>query len=122
MRRKLKKFEKNAVVSEDGDIFVNVGQYAKAQTLLVYEMLGGVEAYAKWAEDSKDDYYNKHWGKLISVQLEHTGSGGGPIEYAAKTDAELDNEIARLTKELSDEEVVEDAEYEVIEDYEEEHD
>jgi hypothetical protein len=42
----------------------------------VYEALGGDIAYAVWAKDNPDDFYNKHWAKTLERQVEISDKRG----------------------------------------------
>lgn len=55
----------------NGEFFASVGRkYLKNAGLAVFHMIGGVEAFAEWANRNKDDYYTKIYPKLIDKTVE----------------------------------------------------
>ncbi len=57
-----------------------VGATAKENILAVFTRLGGTAQMAKWASDNQTEFY-KLYGRLIPVESQVTGAGGGPIEH-----------------------------------------
>lgn len=60
----------------------------RANILLAFEDLGGVQRLVEWANDSEHpenlgDFYTKILPKVIprDIRAEHTGKGGGPIVF-----------------------------------------
>lgn len=56
----------------DGEIFSNVGKYARGAVLYAFEQVGGPDGLATWAEDNKDDFYTKLFPKIIARESEVT--------------------------------------------------
>lgn len=44
--------------------------------LVAFEMIGGVEAMASWAEKNRGEFYTKLFPKVITREVEHHASGG----------------------------------------------
>ena len=61
-------------ISAEG--YSHVGRYAGAAVLAVFEMTGGAERMARWADDHYGDYATKVFPKLIqrSQSVEHSGT------------------------------------------------
>lgn len=57
-------------MSAHGDIFANVGKYARGAVLYAFEKAGGADGLAKWAEDNPDDFYTKLFPKIITRETE----------------------------------------------------
>jgi len=53
-----------------------ITQGAKANIMRVFEEIGGVENFAKWARENETEFY-RHYARL--VPLEVSGEGGGPV-------------------------------------------
>ena len=49
---------------------------AKDNIMRVFEMLGGAQGFAEWAEANKTEFY-RHYSKLIPTEV--TGPGGLPL-------------------------------------------
>lgn len=47
-----------------------VGDYARNLIAFVFEANGGAESYALWARNNPDDFFNKHFLKLVPTQQE----------------------------------------------------
>ena len=56
----------------NGEIYQNVGKYARGAVLFAFEKIGGPEALSKWAEDNQDDFYTKLFPKIIARESEVT--------------------------------------------------
>ena len=57
-------------VDNHGNIMSNVGRYARENVMIAFEMIGGVDAFAAWAEDNKTDFYTKLFPKIIGKEIE----------------------------------------------------
>lgn len=57
-----------------------------------FDEMGGVEKLKTWATAEPTEFY-KLFARLIPIQQEHTGPGGGPIQSAATVD------VSKLTPE-----------------------
>lgn len=49
---------------------VNAGRYSRGAVAMAFEMIGGVESFAEWAEENKGDFYTKMFTKLIGRETE----------------------------------------------------
>jgi hypothetical protein len=60
----------------EGEIFKNVGKYARGAVLFAFEQIGGPQGLADWAQDNPDDFYTKLFPKIIARESEvhHTRS------------------------------------------------
>jgi hypothetical protein len=65
----LEKFSRVTSVS-NGELIVSAGKYSRAAIIAVFEMNGGVEAFAEWAELNKTEFYTKLFPKLIGRETE----------------------------------------------------
>lgn len=54
----------------NGEIFQNVGKYARGAVLYAFERSGGPEALSVWAERNPDDFYTKLFPKIIARESE----------------------------------------------------
>lgn len=57
-----------------GEIFQNVGKYARGAVLYAFERIGGPDGLASWANDNPDDFYTKLFPKIIARESEVTHS------------------------------------------------
>lgn len=57
-----------------------VTRTAKENILAVFTRLGGTAAMARWAKSNETEFY-KLYGRLIPVENQVSGTGGGPIEH-----------------------------------------
>ena len=67
----LKSFHRTTSLDVHGFLTVNAGKYSRAAVIAVFEMVGGVEAFAGWAEANKSEFYTKMFGKVIGREVEH---------------------------------------------------
>lgn len=79
----------------NGEIYRQVGKYARSAVLYAFEQVGGPDGLAEWAEDNKDEFYTKLFPKVIARESE--------VQHIRGVDDLMD---------------LLDAEYEVIEDAE----
>jgi len=87
----------------DPALYANVGRYAGAAVMTVFEQIGGTTRMAEWAEENPTDFYKSVFTKLINTPKSVEVSGRISIEEAVRA---LDME------EGIDYTVVEDAEVE----------
>jgi hypothetical protein len=59
-------------VAFDGEIYKNVGKYARGAVLYAFEQNGGADGLAAWAKDNTDDFYTKLFPKIIARESEVT--------------------------------------------------
>lgn len=98
------------MVDANRDLMVNVGKSSRNTVMVVFEMIGGADAMAAWAEKNKGDFYTKLFPKIIGKEVEHVASDSVE-KMLEKLDAQEKAEELRLVEELKD---VEDAE--IVED------
>lgn len=65
----MEKFKRVTSVS-NGELIVNAGKYSRAAIIAAFEMQGGVEAFAEWADLNKTEFYTKLFPKLIGREAE----------------------------------------------------
>ena len=56
----------------DGEIYQNIGKYARGAVLFAFERMGGPVALTDWAEENPDDFYTKLFPKIITRESEVT--------------------------------------------------
>ena len=55
-----------------GAVIQSAGRYARDQVMLAYEMIGGIDAFAEWAQANKGDFYTKMFNKTVRTESEVT--------------------------------------------------
>jgi len=70
----LKKFNNKVSVNGAGELTVNAGRYSRAAVIMAFEMNGGIEKFAEWADENPSEFYTKMFGKLIGREVEATKS------------------------------------------------
>lgn len=76
MNKALNNLVSSSTVSAAGTLAPHIGKYARQKVLGVFEMIGGEEAMAEWADRNKSDFYTKLFPKIIGKEVEHTASEG----------------------------------------------
>lgn len=87
----------------DGAVIAHAGRYARESVLIAFEMIGGVDRLAAWAEQNPTEFYTRLFGKVITRETEvSAGSGveellaqldrGNPYDDAPIQDAEIIDE------------------------------
>jgi hypothetical protein len=83
----------------DGAVIQHAGRYARECVLVAFEMIGGVERMADWADKNPGEFYTKLYAKTITrdtelhtsegvedllakLKAERSATGAGPIEEA----------------------------------------
>lgn len=61
------------MTSDDGTVLLSAGRYAREAVLTTFEMIGGVERMAEWADENPKDFYTKLFAKTITREVESTG-------------------------------------------------
>jgi len=83
---------------------VSAGRKSSKLVLDVFEMIGGVEAMAEWAEQNKGDFYTKLFSKTITreADVNHTFGVEDMLDQldAAEEDGIIDAEYEELTPEM----------------------
>lgn len=70
------KFHKATSVNTAGELMINAGRYSRGAVIAAFEMMGGVEAFARWAIENQSEYYTKMFGKVIGREVEVKSSDG----------------------------------------------
>lgn len=60
----------------DGQLYQHVGRYAGRMVLTAFDMIGGVDRFAAWAESNPSDFYTKVFPKVIAKPHEVGVSDG----------------------------------------------
>ncbi len=66
----LKSFNKVTIVSPTGELSVNAGRYTRGAVLAAYQMIGGLETLATWADDNQGEFFTKMFAKVIGREVE----------------------------------------------------
>lgn len=66
----LKKFNSNVSVNGMGELTVNAGRYSRAAVIMAFELNGGIEKFAEWADENPSEFYTKMFSKLIGRENE----------------------------------------------------
>jgi len=53
-----------------GEIYQNIGKYARGAILYAFEQVGGPEALTDWAARNPDDFYTKLFPKIVTRETE----------------------------------------------------
>lgn len=61
---------KPTILDKDGELKINPGRFARGAVAIAFDMLGGVESFAEWAEENKSEYYTKIFPKIITRETE----------------------------------------------------
>lgn len=86
----------------DGAVIPHAGRYARECVLLAFEMIGGVERMAAWANENPTDFYTKLYPKVITKEVELHASEG------------IEELLARLDRADTAPGPVQEADYEVV--------
>lgn len=60
----------------DGQVIAHAGRYARECVLIAFEMIGGVERMADWADKNPDAFFTKLYPKVITKEVEIQASEG----------------------------------------------
>lgn len=60
----------------DGNLYAHVGRYAGRMVLVAFDMMGGVDRLADWADKNPGDFFTKVFPKVIAKPVEHSVSEG----------------------------------------------
>ncbi len=78
---------------DDGNVIVAAGKYARNCVLVAFEMIGGVERMASWADENPGEFYTKLFSRTIGKETEHTVSQGVE-DLLAKLDGQIIDGVA----------------------------
>lgn len=92
------------IPSIDSALYANVGRYAGATVLTVFEQIGGVNRMAEWADENPGEFYTKMLGKVISSPKEVQVSGTVNFRQVLET---LDLEAGKDYTDVEDAQVEE---------------
>lgn len=75
MTSKNRRLDLSKPIEVDPTLYANIGRYAGAVVLTVFEQIGGVQRMAEWADENPEAFYTKSFAKIITApkQVEHTG-------------------------------------------------
>ena len=80
----------------DGSFAIPPGMHAKRATILAFEMTGGIDALAEWANENPTDFYTKVYAKLLSQPHTAAPTSEGDVRFSGMSDAELERMIMAL--------------------------
>lgn len=63
-------------VGDDGSLYGHVGRYAGMTVMTAFEMVGGVDRLADWADKNYGEFATKLLPKVIAKPVEHHVSEG----------------------------------------------
>lgn len=66
----LSKLHNTVSVNGVGELSVNAGRYSRAAIVMAFELNGGIEKFAEWAQENPSEFYTKLFGKLIGREAE----------------------------------------------------
>ena len=107
MSKELQKFVRSTSVNSAGELTVNAGRYSRTAVIMAFEMNGGIEKFAEWADENQSEFYTKLFGKLIGREVEATQSDD--VEDLLDV---LDGDSVEIT----DAEIITDDEMEILQD------
>lgn len=66
----------NALPVISSDQYAHMGKYAGAAVMAAFEMIGGVNRLANWADENPSDFFTKVMPKIVqrSTAVEHSGN------------------------------------------------
>lgn len=70
--------------SIDAALYANVGRYAGAVVLTVFEQMGGTDRMAEWADENPGEFYKSIFTKVISAPRQVEVTGKVTIEEAVR--------------------------------------
>lgn len=76
MPNELEKFNANTVVNSSGELVISAGRFSRGAVVVAFQMMGGIEKFAEWAEDNPSEFYTKMFGKTIGREPDQQKSGG----------------------------------------------
>lgn len=62
--------------SADGAVIAHAGRYSRECVLLAFEMMGGVERMADWADKNPELFYTRLFPKVITREVEVSAGQG----------------------------------------------
>lgn len=83
---------------------VNAGRYARGAVVAAFQMIGGIEKFAEWADDNPTEFYTKMFGKTIGREIETKSTDS--VEELLKV---LDGEAEDITEQVEKEQATADA-------------
>lgn len=72
--QELERFSKATCINDAGELMVNAGRYSRGAVIAAFQMIGGLETFADWAEENKGEFYTKLMGKTIGREVETKSS------------------------------------------------
>jgi hypothetical protein len=69
----------------DGAVIAHAGRYSRECVLLAFEMIGGVERMAHWADRNPTEFYTRLFSKVITREVE-VSAGTGIEDLLAQLD------------------------------------
>lgn len=70
------KFSKVTTVNPAGELMINAGRFSRGAVIAAFEMMGGIETFARWALENQSEYYTKMFGKVIGREIEVKSTDG----------------------------------------------
>lgn len=92
MTKDLKRFNAVTTVNTSGELMVNAGRYSRGAVIAAFEMIGGIETFAEWADENQGEFYTKLFGKTIGREVENKSSDSVE-EYLKILDGECEEVV-----------------------------
>ncbi len=70
----------------DGAVLTNMGRYHREAVATAFEMIGGIDRLADWADKNPDQFYTKLYPRLIPKEVE-VGTSQGVEDLLRQLDA-----------------------------------
>lgn len=103
---------KELAASPEGELIINAGRYARNAVLTTFQMIGGVDRMAQWADSDPEAFYTKLFSKTITRDTEiHTSETVEDLLErlsAAERSGELEAEAVDVPANTQEAELVED--------------
>lgn len=77
-----------AIGGPDGALLANVGRYHRDAISTAFEMIGGIQRLADWADKNETEFFTKLYPKLVPKEVE-VGTSEGVEDLLRKLDTEL---------------------------------
>lgn len=91
------------IVDSEGELVINPSRYSRRAIAVAFDLIGGVDAFADWADENKSEFYTKMFTKIVGKEIE--------LGVTEGVEALLD----MLDEGVHDNAEVIDAEFEVLE-------
>ncbi len=133
--RTLKAFESLTIIDDRGDLNINAGRHTRTAIMAAFEMIGGTERLAEWADENPGEFFTKLFPKMATREVDDQIANsiedmldqldGGALPGKGVLDGEYVEVDTKSIPSLVEEDVPEedeDADWDEDYDYEDEYD